>query len=278
MFSLASSVSNYFSMSDKEANLEKSIFSLPQETLDKVQGNPAKVLELIEEHCPVAMFLGREKAEIIRKELTKRKKSSSTTTEPLLFAELGCYMGYSALLLTHLLELDSPNANPKSKYYSFEISEKFASIARKFVKLAGLEDRVEIIVGPAADTLVEFEQRIRKENDGKYTPFDFVLIDHRKDLYVPDLRILESLNLVAPGTVLVGDNIIRPGAPEYHAYVNMTPEEKREYNYANPSIHGNSFNGRWNLVYVTQSFESGGYHGPGLDQIDVTECVDFLNG
>ena len=47
----------------------------------------------------------------------------------------------------------------------------------------------------------------------------FVLLDHAKECYLPDLQALERLGLVAPGTVVVADNVVYPGAPGYLEYV-----------------------------------------------------------
>ena len=42
-------------------------------------------------------------------------------------------------------------------------------------------------------------------------------------MYLSDLRALEAAGLVRPGTVLVADNVIFPGAPDYLAYVRQSP-------------------------------------------------------
>lgn len=262
---------------EKERKLEQDIFGLPEATLDAARGKPLDVVRLIEENIADAMFLGRPKANLIVKELQARIRFPPQSLDPLIFAELGCYMGYSAILLSGLL-LGPLQANPLLKYYSFEIDEEFARIARRFIDLAGLNDTIEVIVGPASRTLPDFGANVLRAR-GEYTLLDFVLIDHRKDLYVPDLRVLESLAFIAPGTVLVGDNIKRPGAPEYHKYVYFSPEEKRQYNYANPNPVGHEYSGRWNIVYETKSLEAELYSAHvGPDVIDVSECTDYLNG
>jgi catechol O-methyltransferase len=48
---------------------------------------------------------------------------------------------------------------------------------------------------------------------------EFAFIDHDKDAYLPDLqRILERRWLKA-GSIVVGDNIKFPGAPDYRAFM-----------------------------------------------------------
>lgn len=61
----------------------------------------------------------------------------------------------------------------------------------------------------------------------KGTTFDLVFLDHYKPLYTTDLKLLESLGLVGPGTTLVADNVLKPGNPPYLAYVRASPAQKR---------------------------------------------------
>jgi catechol O-methyltransferase len=51
----------------------------------------------------------------------------------------------------------------------------------------------------------------------------FVLIDHEKSRYVPDMQALEESKLLKKGGVVAADNILIPGAPEYLAYVKEKP-------------------------------------------------------
>ena len=46
-------------------------------------------------------------------------------------------------------------------------------------------------------------------------PFDFILIDHWKDIYVRDLKLLREFGVLKKGHLIFADNIIKPGAPEY---------------------------------------------------------------
>ncbi len=48
---------------------------------------------------------------------------------------------------------------------------------------------------------------------------DLIFIDHWKDAYLPDIKLLEQHKIVRKGTTVVADNILFPGAPEYLAYV-----------------------------------------------------------
>ncbi len=49
---------------------------------------------------------------------------------------------------------------------------------------------------------------------------DFVFIDHAKDFYLPDLKLILERRWLHRGSVVVADNIKFPGAPDYHGYMN----------------------------------------------------------
>lgn len=55
------------------------------------------------------------------------------------------------------------------------------------------------------------------------TAFSLVFFDHAKDAYLPDLLFLESKGFIAQGSVVVADNILYPGSPDFRAYVKQSP-------------------------------------------------------
>lgn len=82
------------------------------------------------------------------------------------------------------------------------------------VSLAGLTPFVEIIVGSSADAL----RRLRKE--GTLKAVDLLFLDHVEELYKTDLELCEKLGLLEKtGALVIADNVMRPGAPEYREYV-----------------------------------------------------------
>lgn len=50
-----------------------------------------------------------------------------------------------------------------------------------------------------------------------------LFLDHVEDLYVADFKVCEELGLLKEGALVVGDNVVRPGAPEYRKYVREHP-------------------------------------------------------
>ncbi|KAK6463365.1 S-adenosyl-L-methionine-dependent methyltransferase [Scheffersomyces coipomensis] len=249
-------------MVGKEQALLNYLLALPK--LESIRGNAPKLLKVIDEYVEKHHYMnvGPLKGEVIINEIRKVK--------PKTMIELGGYFGYSAVLFANELPPDDNTA----KYYSFELNPEFANIARQVVDIAGLSDKVEIIVGPAAKSLVEFESKL---SSGKgYKSVDFVFIDHWKDKYVPDLRVLESLNLLAPGTLIAADNIYTPGVPEYVKYVQGSPEDRKEFNYKVPNDSGKEFLGRWNILYDSKTVPV--QEANRLDAVEITKVVEYLNG
>jgi predicted O-methyltransferase YrrM len=103
--------------------------------------------------------------------------------------EIGTLGGYSTSWLARALP-------PDGRLVTLEVDPSFAAVARE--NLAGF-DQVELIVGPALDTLPTLD-----------APFDLVFIDADKRSNPEYLR--HALRLSRPGTLIVADNVIRGGA------------------------------------------------------------------
>lgn len=134
-----------------------------------------------------------------------------TTKRPSALVELGGYIGYSAILFADAM---SRTNIQDPLLWSLEASQEFADIATSLVNLAGLSHIVKIIVGPAEESLR------RLKADGVWSNgIDVLFLDHVEDLYEHDLEVCEELTLMKPGTVILADNALRPGAPDYVKYV-----------------------------------------------------------
>lgn len=76
-------------------------------------------------------------------------------------------------------------------------------MARENLERAGVADRVEVLVGPAAESAQELI-------DSGAEPFDLVFVDADKP---GNPRYVEpALQLTRPGSVIVVDNVVRRGA------------------------------------------------------------------
>lgn len=86
---------------------------------------------------------------------------------------------------------------------TLELEEQNAAVARENLEHAGVAERVEIIVGPAA------ESAKRLVSDGAQ-PFDLVFIDADKPSN--PVYLAAALSLTRAGAVIVIDNVVRDGA------------------------------------------------------------------
>ena len=109
--------------------------------------------------------------------------------------EIGTLGGYSTIWLARALP-------PSGSLITLEYSQRHADIARANIARAGLQDRVDIRVGRALDTLPV----IAKESP---EPFDLVFIDADKESNRDYLGW--ALKLSRPGTVVITDNVVRDG-------------------------------------------------------------------
>ena len=109
--------------------------------------------------------------------------------------EIGTLGGYSAIRLARALP-------PDGRLVTLEVNPRHAEVARSNIARAGLADRVEVRIGPAAATLAA----LADEGAG---PFDLIFIDADKPGYTDYLH--GSLRLSRPGTLIIADNVVRQG-------------------------------------------------------------------
>jgi predicted O-methyltransferase YrrM len=110
--------------------------------------------------------------------------------------EIGTLGGYSTIWLARALPEDG-------QLVTLELEAKHAEVATANIRRAGLSSKVEVRLGPAAESLLQ----LREEG---VEPFDFIFIDADKEGYPVYLDL--SLRLSRPGTVILGDNVIQDGA------------------------------------------------------------------
>ena len=110
--------------------------------------------------------------------------------------EIGTLAGYSTLWLARALP-------PGGRLVTLELDPKHAAVAAENLARAGVTDLVDMRVGPALDTL-------RGLVDEGAELFDFVFVD--ADKAGMPAYFEWSLQLAAPGALLVFDNVVRDGA------------------------------------------------------------------
>ena len=109
--------------------------------------------------------------------------------------EVGTLGGYSTIWMAKALP-------PGGQLVTLEYSEHHAEVARGNIDRAGLADRVQVIVGAAAETLPQ----VAANRGGA---FDFIFIDADK----PNNPIYLdwAIKLGRPGTLIILDNVVRDG-------------------------------------------------------------------
>jgi predicted O-methyltransferase YrrM len=143
-------------------------------------GDPADLLARLDEFLlPVGPDTGR-----VLNILIKGAKARS-------ILELGTSYGYSTLWLAEAAR------ETGGKVVSLELADYKAKFAREALERARLIDYVDIHVGSAVETLPHLAG-----------PFDFVLVDLWKDLYVACLDLVYPK--LARGAYVAADNMIYP--------------------------------------------------------------------
>ena len=108
--------------------------------------------------------------------------------------EIGTLAGYSTINLARAV-------GPSGRVVTLEYEPAHAEVARQNLARAGVEDRVEVIVGAALDTLPQLAERGER--------FDMFFIDADKENNVAYVRW--AIELATPGALIVIDNIARSG-------------------------------------------------------------------
>jgi predicted O-methyltransferase YrrM len=111
--------------------------------------------------------------------------------------EIGVYTGYSSLITALALPEDG-------RLVACDISRKWTDVARRYWQEAGVADKIDLRLGPAADTLAGLQK------EGRADSFDFAFIDADKSNY--DEYYEQCLKLLRPGGLIAIDNTLWDGA------------------------------------------------------------------
>lgn len=107
--------------------------------------------------------------------------------------EIGTLGAYSTVWMARELPSDG-------ELLTLEFDALHAAIARENIEFAGLTRQVKVKEGPALETL---------ESLGERPPFDLIFIDADKPNNPNYLRW--ALHYSRPGTLIIGDNVVRDG-------------------------------------------------------------------
>ncbi|GAA4694682.1 O-methyltransferase [Phytohabitans rumicis] len=107
--------------------------------------------------------------------------------------EVGTFTGLSSLSIARGMPSDG-------KLVCFDISDEWTSVARRYWARAGVDDRIELRIGPAAE-------RLRELPDEPH--LDLAFIDADKTGYLTYWA--EIVPRMRPGGLIVVDNVLRDG-------------------------------------------------------------------
>jgi caffeoyl-CoA O-methyltransferase len=110
--------------------------------------------------------------------------------------EIGVFTGYTSLFLAQAL----PEGGT---LVACDVSEDFTSIARPYWREAGVEEKIDLRLAPATDTL---DGLLR---DGHGGTFDLAYIDADKTGYLGYYE--RVVTLLRPGGILAADNVLYAG-------------------------------------------------------------------
>ena len=150
-----------------------------------IRNNPDSVLKAMDNFAKNRRFLmniGDIKGSLLTNQL---KKIGSDLT----ILELGCVCGYSAILM-------AKNLTKFGKVVSIEVNKTYARNALEIIKYSGLKDKIILIEGSSEKIIGTLRYR-----------FDFVLLDHWKNLYKRDLIAIEKRGLLKNGSIIFADNV-----------------------------------------------------------------------
>lgn len=153
------------------------------------------ILSLDKDESPLVRTIEQEAVRdyvpIIRKESRNLLRVLLKIKKPGAVLEVGTAIGFSTVLMGECLP-------ENSHITTIEKYEKRIPIARENFRRAGMEKKISLLEGDAADVL--------KGLEGSY---DFIFMDAAKGQYIHFLP--EVLRLLAPGGILVSDNVLQDG-------------------------------------------------------------------
>ncbi len=128
---------------------------------------------------------------IVQPETAKLLEALMCMKRPVRILEVGCAIGYSAILMSQYL-------NEKGSITTLEWDADMAELARKNIEKAGLSDKITVICNDAKEVLPTLT--------GEY---DVIFLDGPKAHYIYMLN--DCIRLLKKGGVLISDNILYKG-------------------------------------------------------------------
>ena len=133
----------------------------------------------------------RDDVPIIRKETGELLRILLQIKKPVRILEVGAAIGFSSVFM-------GENTDNNTHITTIENYPPRIERAKVYIALAGMVDKITLISGDAAEVL--------KELSGSW---DFIFLDAAKGQYIHFMP--EVMRLLAPGGILVSDNVLQDG-------------------------------------------------------------------
>jgi predicted O-methyltransferase YrrM len=111
--------------------------------------------------------------------------------QPKRILEIGTFTGYSAIAMAGGLP-------PGGLLYTIEINEEREEMIQKYIALAGMKDKIKLLIGDAVKIIPEIDE-----------VFDLIFIDANKEQYVDYYE--RSMEKLRPGGFILADNVLWGG-------------------------------------------------------------------
>ncbi|CAK9033070.1 Catechol O-methyltransferase [Durusdinium trenchii] len=139
---------------------------------------------------------GDEKGAVLDKVLALQGKAK-------LVVEVGLYVGYSSTRMA------SQMRHWGGRVISMEVDPYHAAIARNTIEWAGLTDYIEIWCGHSENLIPRLKERLPEKS------IDILFFDQQGTKMHLDLQRIVDFNMLSETAIVVGDNVLRPGAPQF---------------------------------------------------------------
>lgn len=117
--------------------------------------------------------------------------------------EVGLYVGYSSTRMA------SQMRRWGGRVISMEVDPYHAAIARNTIEWAGLSDYIEIWCGHSENLIPRLKERLPEKS------IDILFFDQQGTKMHLDLQRIVDFNMLSDNAIVVGDNVLRPGAPQF---------------------------------------------------------------
>ena len=111
--------------------------------------------------------------------------------QPKRILEIGTFTGYSAIAMAEALPQNG-------KLFTIEVNEELETVIRKYIGLAGMKDKIDLLMGDALQIIPQLNET-----------FDLVFIDADKEQYVDYYEL--SMDKLRSGGFILVDNVLWGG-------------------------------------------------------------------